>query len=377
MKKFTLLAIMLAAVLIVAAGCGGGSTDASQAIDQAFQNSMDYETLHTDFTVELGVDGDLSSVSPGLEGLTPFTLSLNGNADMDFSDSSNPAAKGSISLEGLDEIIQAAIASSGGDDASGALGAGMFGSLLSNIDFVLLDKVAYVNIMGSWYQTDTGSVMSGTVGGSEDIDTSCFKDAAKNISPSQMLTGIEEIGSEDVDGEKTTHYKAAIDTNGLIDIAVQMSEDCGQAEAAAGAESAKSSMSQAFKKLDTELWIDGDNNLRKVVLDAELDGSALGALGTSTSISSDETQAMESLSVTLVVTTTQSRFNEDVDITAPEGAMPLEDLMGLGDSLGGLGGLGDMGDLGMGDSGGTGTTTGTSTTDSGTGTSTSPYSMDE
>jgi hypothetical protein len=304
MRKFFIVAMVAAAVMIAAAGCGG-SSDASQVIDKAYQKSMDYKTLHTEFNVELGVEGDLSSISPNMDSSAPISLGLEGNADLDVKDHSNPAAQGNINIKGLDEIMQGAFSSGDENDASSALGAGLIGSMLSRIDFVVKDKAAYINIMGSWYQADISSMLPLGSMGSEDVDTGCLQDGLENIKPSQVLSDIQQVGSEDVDGKGTNHYQATVDMDKLVDVGAQISRDCGQAEIAGGLEGAKSSLSQTFKKLDVEMWIDGDDNLRKVVLGAELDGSALGIFGTSTSASAEEMQALESLSVTLTATTTQ------------------------------------------------------------------------
>jgi hypothetical protein len=92
---------------------------------------------------------------------------------------------------------------------------------------------------------------------------------------SQVLTGVignvEKVGTEDVDGTRTTHFRATV--------------DLAKAAEAAGtsAEGLKELMgSVGTKEVPIEVWVDGDGVVRRVQLsfsDFDLTGVAAGAAG--------------------------------------------------------------------------------------------------
>ncbi len=352
MKRFTIILLVVSimaagAMALLAIGCGGGSNgDPAEVIDKAYAKSFDYDTLHSEYDVQLKVSGDVSTLSPELQGILPLELGISGSADVDNSDTENPKMQATVSLDGLNDIIQGMVGGMSANETEAAATANMVSSLFSNLEFKMVDKVFYVSMMGSWYEVDTNEVTSQVAGGADEVDSKCVQDAIKEkVIPSAVLTGIEDVGSEDIDGEKTTHYKASVDMAKLVEATAEASRQCDQAETAGGLEGAKSQLNDMFKKMDVDMWIDGDNNVRKLKMDMEIDTAALSGMG-DTPLGSDQEKALESMSITLTATVIQSGFNEDVDITAPEGALPLEDLLGgfgvggngLGGGLGGGGG---------------------------------------
>ncbi len=354
MKRFSIILLVVSimaagAMALLALGCGGGGKgDPAEVIDRAYAKSFDYDTLHSEYDVQLKISGDASTLSPELQGILPLELGISGSADIDNSDTENPKMQATVSLDGLNEIIQGLVGGTSANETEAAATANMIGSLFSNLEFKMIDKVFYVNMMGSWYQVDTNEVASQVGGGTDEVDSKCIQDAVKEkVVPSAVLTGIEEIGSEEIDGKQTTHYKASIDMAKLVDAAAEASRQCDQAETAGGLEGAKSQLNEMFKKTDVELWVDGDDNVRRFKIDVEIDTAALSNMG-DTPLGSDQEKALESMSIAITATVNQSGFNEDVDITAPEGALPLEDLLGglgvggngLGGGFGGMGGAG-------------------------------------
>lgn len=366
MKRYLILIVGAAMVLsLLAAGCGG-SEDPATKIDNAYTNSLNYKTVHADYDVNLKVDGDASAIDESLASLLPLDLTVSGSGDVDNSDKENPKLQATVKIEGLADIISNASAASGSDEMEAIVGSGMIETLLSDLEVKLIDKVFYLKIMGSWYEADTSELASEATGDTEDLDTTCFQDAMEEkLVPSAVLSDIEEAGDEDVDGESTKHYKAKVDVGKVTDVLAEIARDCDQAEAAGALEGGSSDLAAMFKTLDVDLWIDGDDNLRKMTLTVELDTAAISGMG-DVDLDSDQEEALESLSVSMTATMVMSNFDEDVSIDAPEDTLPFDELLGLGSGLGGMGsGFGDRGGFdgsGTTTDGDTGTSTGSSTT---------------
>jgi hypothetical protein len=362
MKKFRFVSLMMVlslavagAMTLLAVGCGGsvGGGEPSEVIDRTYAKSFDYKSLHADYDVKLSVSGDISSLSPELQGLLPMDLGVNGGADVDNSDKENPKVQATINLTGLEDIISAAASMSDSvGDAEAQATAGMVSSLLSNMEMKMIDKMLYLKMMGSWYEMNTADLSSQVSPDAGNVDTKCAEDAVKDkMKPSQVLTNIEKVGSEKIDDKDTTHYKAGVDVAKFADASIDVSKQCGQEQAAGNVEEVKDQLADMFKKLDVEMWIDGDDNLRQLKIDMELNPAGLSQMGTSL-LDKDQVKALEDLNIALTVTVTASRFNEDVDISAPENPLKLEDLLGgFGSGLGGgLGGSSSSGGLGLGSS---------------------------
>ncbi len=191
-------------------------------------------------------------------------------------------------------------------------------------------------------------------------DTSRFGSA-------KILSDIQDAGKEKVNNADANHYKANLNLDAALTELASAMRECGDAEAAGSLEATKSQLSQMFKSKAIELWIDGDNNIVKVMINIQLDpkaisdaASALGGTSTSDSTAGAAAEGLESIGLT--VTATMSDFNKDMNITKPEGnIMKLEDLLGGASGLGGgiLGGSSGMD--GLGGTGTTGTSTGSST----------------
>jgi hypothetical protein len=113
--------------------------------------------------------------------------------------------------------------------------------------------------------------------GESGFDALSGSGGAQLINPSDMtafledLWGIEEVGHETVRGVDTTHYRGVID---YVELMGQLSpDDIAQLEADLNG----ASLSDVFGDMPIEVWIDGDNVLRRLVL--TIDYSNFGAAG--------------------------------------------------------------------------------------------------
>ena len=329
MKKVLLLMVGAALLLsLLAMGCGSSGDDPATTIDNAYKKSLDYKTVHEEYEMKIAIDGDASAIDESLAFLLPLDMTITGSADIDNSDKDDPKMQMSVSLEGLGDIIENAAAAGGSEEMEAVMGGGMFDTLFSNMEVRLVDRTLYLMMMGSWYEMDTQEMASQATGAPEDLDTSCAQDAMEEkLVPSAVLTDIEEIGDEDIDGESTRHFKAKVDIGKATDVMAEVARDCDQADAAGALEGGSSDLTEMFKTLDVEIWVDGDDNMRKLIVNMELDTAAFSGFE-DTNMDADQAAALETMSISMTMTTTQSRFDEDVDIKAPEGALPFEDLFG-------------------------------------------------
>ncbi|MHB8858168.1 MAG: hypothetical protein ACYC6Z_01595 [Thermoleophilia bacterium] len=393
---FLLLAVM-AFSAVAATGCGGSSAQPSDVIDSAIANNANTKSGHVDYDVKLDVQGDASAMGAEFQGLLPLTLGISGGADFDNNDAKNPKAQGNISVTGLDKILSSIASSEGSSDASTTMGLNLIGSMLNDVKFVTLDQKLYLNLGGTWYQTDASSASSGLGGlgglsglggslgsgisgtgtstGTSTVDTACLENAFKDKSrfgANNILSNIQDAGTENINGADARHFKADINLDGLLTQTANAMRDCGQAESAGAVEAGKSQLGTMFKTKTVEMWIDNNNNFVQVKLNLELDPSAIANLagslgGTSTDGTSTDggagAAASALKSITFSVNLKMSNLNQSVTITKPSGnILNLNDLLsgGLGSSLGGsASGLGGLG--GTSTNGSSTSTTGTST----------------
>ena len=341
MKKVVALAlgaVLLAALLfsmLAVVGCGGSSDTPAQLIDKSIQKSKDTKTMHIAYDVKLNIDGDASALGPEMQGLLPFNMGISGGMDVD--DRSDKAkAQGNIKFDGLDQIFQGIAGAEGSADAQTALGISMIGSMLSDMQFVMLDEKMYIKMGGSWYETDASSAgdaagVGGLTSGTSNIDQNCIQNAVQDpnkFGSGKIMTDIQEVGEEKINGTDTRHLKANLDLDKTMTEMASILRDCGGAESAGGLESGKSELSKMVKSKSIEMWIDKDGNLLQVKVDLELDPAAISE--TAGGLSGADTSAASGLeSIVLSMKLTISDLNKDMNISKPEGnILKLEDLFG-------------------------------------------------
>lgn len=369
MKKSVFLAmgailIMVMLVAMVASGCGGTTAQSpSEKIDSSIQKQKDIKSVHVDYDLQMEIKGDATALGEEFAGLMPFALGVKGGADVD-NKGDKVKAKGNITLVGLEEIISGLADSSGEMDAETMLGLGMISSMFADMQFVLLDEKLYINLAGTWYETDASSAgdvtgMSDVTDSADKIDQKCIENAMTDTSKfgaNMIMTEITEVGSEKVNEVDTKHYRANLDLDKALTQLSTVMTDCGSAESADALETSKSELNKMLKKKEIDMWIDNDNNLVGLKITVELDPAAIA--DTADTLGSDTAGAgaegLESIMISMDLK--MSNFNQDMDISKPSGTiMPMEDL---------LGGLGGSDLFGTDSLGGTSTTGGTSTSSS-------------
>jgi hypothetical protein len=328
MQKLPVL--LIGFILIVAIALGGcGQESTNQTVDDAIQESQNVKSQHADFNLDLLVTGDFSSLGPQFQNLKEIRLGVAGGADVDNRDTENPKAKGNLRFEGLQQLLGSLIPPEGAD-AQTQMGINLLGSLLSDVEFVVVDKRAYVRLAGTWYDAGDASSLSELGGGlnlgglnpgEAGANAQCYQDAMRDPSrfgADKLFSNLQEVGEETIDGADTRHLTADVDLDKTLTAAAEIARSCGDAEAAGGIEGGKQELISIFRTLAVEMWIDNDNNFRQVKLSIEIDGKAIN----------------------LDANVKLSRFNEEFGITKPEGNIQkLEDLLGgLGSSLGVPGG---------------------------------------
>lgn len=389
MKKVVALAlgaVLMAALLfsmLAAVGCGSKESPA-ELIDKSMQKSKDNKTMHADYDVKLDIKGDASALGPELEGMLPFSLGINGGVDIDDR-SDKTKAQGNIKFEGLDKVFQGLASAEGGLDAQTQLGVDMIGSWLSDMEFILLDDKMYIKMGGSWYETDAASAgsatgMGGLTSGTSDLDQNCIQSAVQDpnkFGAGKIMTDIQEVGEEKINGTDTRHLKANLDLDKTLTEMANILRECGDAESAGGLEAGKSELNKMFKSKSIEMWIDKDANLVQVKVDIELDPAAISeTAGALSGADTSSASGLESIAISMKLTI--SDRGKDMNISKPEGnILKLEDLFGGSSGLGSILGGSSSGSLDEFDMGGDGTSTsttgGTSTRSSTSSQNTSSY----
>ena len=346
MSRLRFIAVLVALVAMATAltACGGGDSDGSAGGDP--QTVIDSATLEG---VESGVlDLSLAVNAEGKEG-GDIDVSLSGPFQAAMSKDEKPQFDLTASVDGSF------------DDEEVKFDGGL----------VLLPNSAYVEYEGTDYEVDPTTfsfvesaleqAQQGEAGGGAGDVTAC-QEAASKLEVGNFVDNLSDDGEADVDGTGTTKISGDLDVSGAIDSLVELAEDpaCSAQVGAAGAlpsksevEEAKSQVAEAVKTAHVDVYVGDDDIVRQLSAQLEIDppkGSGEGP---------------ESVEIEFELKL--SEVNEEQEISAPDGAKPLNDLFlklgvnpiellgllqgeggaeGLGGLLEGLGGAGGGSDGG-------------------------------
>ncbi len=229
-----------------------------------------------------------------------------------------------------------------------------------NGGLVLLPNSAYVNYQGTFYEVDptTFSFVESALkeaqhqGGGKASDLTACQEAAGKLKVADFIDNLENEGSADVGGTSTSKVSGDLDISGAIDSVLKLVEDpaCSAQLGAAGPlpskdelSEAKNQVKSAVKTAKIEVYVGDDNILRRASAQLEIEPPKSSGSGPK--------------SVELNLDLSLTGVNEEQEISAPQGAKPLNDLFlklgvnpiellgtlngegeGLGNLLEGLGG---------------------------------------
>jgi len=267
-------ASLLAACALVVAGCGGGTASSGgEAIGQRISLERLAQSASTSAEATSGrFTFDLSMSFPGAD--EPFALSGEGAFD-----TASERASFAVDMSSLAKLLGGFVSGFGGtantdlpdfDDPAGW-----------KIEVVRDGDVGYVRLPAiddqlpegkTWVRESAGSV---EVGGFDfkELDSFSRNDPRDVLEALQGLSGdIETVGTDELRGVETTHYRAVLDP----------------AELAASAAAANPDASPLLDQLTgqsgvadvpLDVWIDGTGLVRKLSLDVDAPDATTGQSG--------------------------------------------------------------------------------------------------
>lgn len=262
MTKTRAAAAFLAAPLLLAAACGGGSgtaTGSATAAGSSAGGAPGSSVTAGDIrSAKAGQEVDknafVEAVSKGtaaaktyamdlkmdMSGQQTGTMTMTGVADV--SDQANPKMKMLMEVPGA-----------GGASSPGS------------IEMLLVDRVMYMKMPGS-----AGKYYKMTM---DEVTKISGQDLTQAMNPTAQLETMKSavrqvtfVGEEDVDGVETRHYKASIDTAGLT-------------PTPSGAAGSPSSMSLP-SQMPYDIWLDEENRTRKFTMEMAIQGMTVTYDGT-------------------------------------------------------------------------------------------------
>lgn len=297
LRLASVFAALVAAMALTACGGdeSGGGGDPQQTIDAATLKGIDSGELDLSLVVD----------APGKGG---------GDLDLSVSGPFQGGAKGDLPQLDLDA---SATGSVGGED----------------VDFegglVLMPNTAYVNYEGTEYEVDPGtfsfaeSVVFPTELGKENQPqdrTGCQR-AVGEIPVSSLVDKLRGGEGADVEGTDTTKVSGDLDVPAALDALLDVAEDpaCKSQVAAVDevpsrkeVESAQKELEEGLKSAHVDVYVGEDDIVRRIVASMEIEPRRRAGGGPQ--------RATVDFELTL------AGVNEEQEISAPEGAKPLNDL---------------------------------------------------
>ena len=267
-------ASLLAACALVAAGCGGGTASngveatgdpiSFEQLAQSASSSAEATTGRFSF--------DMSMSFPGSD--EPFALSGEGAFD-----TTNERASFAVDMSSLAKLLGGFVAGFGGagakdlpdfDDPAGW-----------KIEVVQDGDVGYVKLPAiddqlpegkTWVRGTAGDVKAGGFSFKE-LDSFTQNDPRDVLEALRGLSGdIETVGSEDLHGVDTTHYRVVLDP---VALAKRATADDPAATSLLGRLTGQDDIAE----VPLDVWIDGNGLVRKLSLDFEAADQSSGQSG--------------------------------------------------------------------------------------------------
>lgn len=231
-RASALFAPLLAVGLL--AGCGGGSNDAAEKLTPvaAVQRAADQASAQSaKYTMEM----------------TGAGMSVRGNGV--FRGGDDPAA--SMAFEDISAM-------------------GM--TLGKGFEYRMIDDVMYVKLGGDWLKVPADA--KGAELSFGPMDPSTLSDPVGQLKKMLDTSDVTEVGTETIDGVRTTHYRARTETDGLFGEEQKTEQRSGDEIGAALEKALRDQLGAFFGggTAQADVWIDSDYRARRFVLDIPLLG---------------------------------------------------------------------------------------------------------
>ena len=218
------LALALTGVACGDDGGGGGDSKAIDALALAADKATDAGTAHMVMTMEMNVSGQ--------------QVSIEGEGDMSFADEIGEMTM-TMSAPGIE----------GGQSIE----------MILDGTYVYMKMPAQLGGTGGWARMDL-TKMPGGASNQFAQDPSQYLEFLRGASED----GVEEVGSEEIDGVETTHYKATLAYDKILDQAPDQ-------EAAEEVRAQLESLGGDIDSIPAEVWIDEEGLPRRMKMDMSVD----------------------------------------------------------------------------------------------------------
>lgn len=302
--------LALAAVLAIAAGCGGGSEEPAAEAPQVAELTAEEIVTQSEKAMQ-----EITSAS--------FNVDLSVKVEGDPTQASDPQAQ---MLMQSPITVKASGASS--DDPVAADLSMTFGLMGQNIKMEMRakDDQAWIAYEDQWYKVPVEDSKNATGQLSEGaLPTEQLKDIG--LDPNDWDLTWELVGTEDLAGTQVYHVKGTVDPTKLAEslmkalddpqLAEKLGTDAAQQLQGTRAQSEKElkQLQKALEDVSVDTWYEVETfYLRKVDAKAAFDMTGL-----------EDAEGMTGMDIAMLLEL--DGFNEPVEVEAPKSAQPLEKLM--------------------------------------------------
>lgn len=303
-RRIALFAAPLAALSLIAAGCGGGGDKTTTG---GGGDTGTTETTGTDTSSSGG--GDAAAILNGIEVANqtdPAKIGLKLNVDL----------KGQISNPQVAAILDGGPISldlSGPFDPTKKSGDLTFAVKAGKINLngglrVIDGTKGFVQLSDKWYELPADSLKTST-------DTADPKKVFEAIGdPAKLFKDPQYVGEEDIDGLKTDHVSGDVDQAALVAAIGNVAKSQGESVTQTDLDQAAQKLGQYLKSAKADVWVGKDDkqiHKLQLVADAVLPADA---------------KAQSGLDGATVDLTVQSIPTDSPTVEAPSGALPSSQL---------------------------------------------------
>ncbi len=300
-RRIALFAAPLAALSLIAAGCGGGG-------DNTSTSGGNGTTGGTDTTSSGG--GDAATVLSGIkapDNTKPAKMALKLSVDL----------KGNITNQQVASILDGGpitVSLEGPVDPGKKSGDLSFdlkaGKIALNGGVRMIDgSKGFVQLNDKWYELPADSLKTS----SDATDANKVMEAIGD--PAKLLKDPEYKGEEDIDGIKTEHVSGEVDNAGLVEAIGNVAKSQGETVDQKQADEATQKLGEYLKDAKVDLWVGKDD---KQIHKIQLVGDVV--------LPADAKQQAGGLDGAGFDLTVQSTPTDSPSVETPSGALPSSQL---------------------------------------------------